>query len=621
MRLYASIHVLGSVSGYQTLAASPDVTAEEVRHLETLGFGQTDRPDYHASLEQRPSAIGRPLPTGRYAVTRCFAGQPDSAGRRTLLFATLIFTGRDWVDQVSRCLPELVQDGNVWGFRHRTDGKPVQVTLPDATQTIPPRELTLAVMDAWLNCDSRRALVLLPDEDRASRSVLGIPPLLPARQRARVAWGLRVLSSGAPVSLATAEAGAEQGGRRRIIRPRIGASAQHGYVGALEMFWKPDQPPPKGFCDRVEDVSQVRTLVQGEGDTAAADADPTTQWSASRKGWWQYAAMGGGLVLVLAVVVSTMGWMLGRDESEPTSPPAPETGVMSNTSGAFDDEQDLAAEGVWSLIERFDSEEEAPTPDGWESGAQDQLERLEGRDEPAARVFRDAIAGRLSNVELRGEWLDRSESWLEGTAGLSMTQDLEAEALVEAHDRLADAIRSGDELIHRHAAAARNSGWGQARLDEIEQRRDELGGAKQEVEQELEQRMAQELAGAVDPLADRINALERLAASSGAWNTAAAEADEADDPEQGRIGRHAAQPREIEGDEPEVPASVFGNLDERHLLPGGPLREWLEQIEELTATLEQRVEEIREQRQRDIDRLAELDPEGEADEDDGEGGE
>ena len=89
-------HILGSVSGYVTLARSTGLSEPECRQLESLSFGTPYDSSYHTSLSKRMAWWSRPLGSGKRAVTRVLPGEPDDAGRPTLLFVTAALAEDEW---------------------------------------------------------------------------------------------------------------------------------------------------------------------------------------------------------------------------------------------------------------------------------------------------------------------------------------------------------------------------------------------------------------------------------------------------------------------------------------------------------------------------------------------
>ena len=113
-------HVFGSRTGYTTLAYSGDLSESDCRKLEVFGFGQTSDRGYLDSLASMPAYISRPLDQSRRAITRVFPGQPDDAGRNTLLLVSVILSNSDWIRTLRGDVLPLLNNADLWKW----DGQP-----------------------------------------------------------------------------------------------------------------------------------------------------------------------------------------------------------------------------------------------------------------------------------------------------------------------------------------------------------------------------------------------------------------------------------------------------------------------------------------------------------------
>lgn len=113
-------HVFGSISGYGTLARSPGLTAHECRQLESVAFGTPYEPSYQTSLSRKVACWSRPLGPGKRAISRVLQGQPDDAGRPTLLFVTAVVSADDWNFTVQGDVRPLLRQAELWKW----DGSP-----------------------------------------------------------------------------------------------------------------------------------------------------------------------------------------------------------------------------------------------------------------------------------------------------------------------------------------------------------------------------------------------------------------------------------------------------------------------------------------------------------------
>lgn len=248
-------HVLGSWSGYKTLRASADIAAQDITALEILGFGQTNDEAFLSSLDQVPAAFGRPLPSGRYGVTRCFLGSPDSAGRTTLLFATLVFDRQDWVSHASGGLPSLLSASGTWAFRHSAEASTEQIRLSSSPVPISLRDPIIAVIAAWQQAALSGAIAVAPDEETWRAAITQAPCVLPPAFRSTLRWGVRVLSVGAPTDLCTIPPAGSQSGRRRVVRTPGAPMPPNSTASLLQAAWAAGRPFPEAWWDLVASTS------------------------------------------------------------------------------------------------------------------------------------------------------------------------------------------------------------------------------------------------------------------------------------------------------------------------------------------------------------------------------
>ncbi|HMN96431.1 MAG TPA: hypothetical protein PKC43_11235 [Phycisphaerales bacterium] len=207
------VHLFGSRRGYRTLARSADVTAAEDAALSGIGFGQVTDARAIAMLATRVTAVGRPLPGGRFAITRALPGGADDAGRPTLALCTLLIGPRAYCDRARYALAPLLGDRSLWDLRRFESGAAIElpVASPRARQA---NRRDLAVADAWLLALEADAVAVLPPGSETA--ILALPEVLASVDAMRFRWGVNVigLDAGADVVTAAPEGG---GGRRGVI--------------------------------------------------------------------------------------------------------------------------------------------------------------------------------------------------------------------------------------------------------------------------------------------------------------------------------------------------------------------------------------------------------------------
>ena len=92
------IHLLGSRSGYTTIAASAGVSADERRELEQLHFGEVGTRSAAERLRSEPAMAGFPLRSGRFAISRMLPSDAlDDAGRPTVEVVTIVLEAAGYV--------------------------------------------------------------------------------------------------------------------------------------------------------------------------------------------------------------------------------------------------------------------------------------------------------------------------------------------------------------------------------------------------------------------------------------------------------------------------------------------------------------------------------------------
>ena len=189
--LYADTHIFGSHDGYGTRAKSAGVTPQEERDLTEFGYSDTYTHSHLTSLATIPSAYGRRLQSGRFAVTRVFAGPMDIAGRTTLEFRSLILSATDYL-AVRKSLPALLKGTNFWQGPHFRQDSGVRFTQPSSNR----EDLGLEewkLFDGWYKLQALGKAWLVVDES-LSDSVLALAAAIHEEDALSFAWGVRLLN-------------------------------------------------------------------------------------------------------------------------------------------------------------------------------------------------------------------------------------------------------------------------------------------------------------------------------------------------------------------------------------------------------------------------------------------
>ena len=210
--IQVSTHLFGSTDGYQTLSQSADVTESEERALSIFGFGSPQTKQEIDQLVRHPSVAGRLLPSGRFAITRLFPGEPDVAGRDTVERRSILFTAHDWT-HVLRCdIESLLQDAHVFDRQAFTSASGHSVHVNDSQDLLPcAGDLERRLYDILLSTPPQNSCSLVADEQANRRGLLQLLKLLPNKEASQLSWGLGLFAATPGVRIATASHSAATG--------------------------------------------------------------------------------------------------------------------------------------------------------------------------------------------------------------------------------------------------------------------------------------------------------------------------------------------------------------------------------------------------------------------------
>ena len=213
--IHADTHVFGSTRGYGTVVSSSGVRADETRELEQFQFGEAATADRIARLESNAVMTGRPLRSGRFAISRMLPAGNDDAGRPTIEVVTLLLEARDY-EACAGALPTLAEDAGFWrGARaSAASGARVPAIAPVADANDP---RVFRLFDLWRAAVRAGAAGVVPETE--SDSVLRLVASLDPVDRARCRWGIGLLSISAPADLCSVASGTSTHGARDVLRP------------------------------------------------------------------------------------------------------------------------------------------------------------------------------------------------------------------------------------------------------------------------------------------------------------------------------------------------------------------------------------------------------------------
>lgn len=286
-------HLFGSRDGYRGLAHSRDLSLAERQELESFGFGETADASLLASLEETPSALGRPLPGGRVAFTRLFAGRPDDALRPTLELRSVVASAPEAL-AIARCgVDALLADPQLWSRDAFAAGREVSFVPPS------PRPLSgadhLGVFEQWARLDRAegesgpRPMLLLEPEPEGSAAIVELLARLSPEDLWSLRWGIRLLGSGGLCDLGTLATGVRWRGDRPFRRVTVGGAEIPPQLSKrlLQHPLAPTLPPRREVAAWTGAAPE-----RGKGRIAAAV-------------WWAIAA-------ALVAVAAVLWWPRGR---------------------------------------------------------------------------------------------------------------------------------------------------------------------------------------------------------------------------------------------------------------------------------------------------------------------
>lgn len=217
MQVSAATHLFGSVSGYRCLARSPGVSQAEDEALSDFGFGQSADEDFLAGLRSRPSAYGRPLPGGRFGITRVLRGPPDDHGRATLRRLTIILPSATYVS-IRGALPRLVLDARLWESAAFESSSDVSFAVEPGSSARPGPDAQ-SVLGLWNAARATPGLGVIAGEGAEGTEVVlqAVAGASPA-DAAVLPWGVGLLVPMSSVSLIAMSPFGLDDGRRPVVR-------------------------------------------------------------------------------------------------------------------------------------------------------------------------------------------------------------------------------------------------------------------------------------------------------------------------------------------------------------------------------------------------------------------
>jgi hypothetical protein len=339
----AEIHVLGSRSGYTTLAASPGVTAREREALEELGFGGVSREEDMDALRREPCVMGRQLPSGRWAISRLLPGGRDDFGRATVEVVTLVLTPSDW----AQALPDLgriASDLAAWGAIRSAASRAIDLPV----RTVPQRGVVRRVamtIDALESARERDGVAWLASQPALVLATLHT--LSPADAMA-LGWGIGLLTVPPAVGLCSMRAGSAPHSPRTLVPVEPDARSARTVVGARALAAASDERLLGRLASLREIEVEVAPASSGRSPLLQADSEDfevvPTVVPPSRDRRWQWAAVAAVvlsiLLLILAIVLRARSSSSATAGTAPAAPAGVVATVLDTDGDGIDDSID-----------------------------------------------------------------------------------------------------------------------------------------------------------------------------------------------------------------------------------------------------------------------------------------
>ena len=351
---HAEVHVFGSVSGYGTVAASRGLRDDERRELESFQFGEAATKESIQALARRAVMTGRPLRSGRYAVSRMIPAGVDDAGRPTIEIVSLVMDPSAF-ESCAGNLDGLAADVAFW--RAARDMAASGVNMPSAAaQGVPTDPSAQRVFDLWMSAVRAGAVGVLPESEASS--VLLFVRTLDPQDRARCRWGIGIMSLSAPVDVCALASGTSTVGARAVIR----ATPAGAFHLARELEYVAFRAPHSGVSfpsvDEVnqssrelvlEDDASVSVGVSAQRSRVASAPPRVARRPLSPIAW---ASIGSAVLSTVVLLVSLTAHFASAPERTVAAQPNMGEGGQTGTSPPQKEEAQPSSPADWMQAER-----------------------------------------------------------------------------------------------------------------------------------------------------------------------------------------------------------------------------------------------------------------------------
>jgi len=317
MAIKADTHVFGSRRGYECLFKSPGVTTGEDAMLSQFGFGQSSDERFLEGLATSATALGRPLPSGRYAITRVIRGPKDDGGRPTLERRTIIVSAGDYL-KLRHDLAGLVDDQAIWGSAAFADGRALSISASAAAaHTATSRDWQL--FDAWVLALEQSKAVIAGKDAKAARDVLALAGRIAEADALDFRWGIRLLAPIAWVDMLTLSPFGAIDGRRQVHGATNGPCVHPDVMAAQQR--RPDRLPSRSaFHPEAEapGLNGYDLEPEGSDDSEPVESPRVPNGTRRKRRAWLQIALPIAMLAIVAACVTVVAVVLVRARSAPT---------------------------------------------------------------------------------------------------------------------------------------------------------------------------------------------------------------------------------------------------------------------------------------------------------------
>ena len=229
-------HLMGSARGYGQLAASTGVTDAESASLGVIDIGQPAG-GRAERLATHIVAICRLLPSGRFALTRCVAGEFDDAGRPTIEFRSIIMEASEWLYPLRSGLASLLSSNAFWNDEAFVRGQCIEWSVAETAGGF--RDDDVAAIERLVS--SGAVPVLLKSNTRHDAALVQFVASAHEGVARQLQWGIGLARPSNGLDLATLAGGGAEGLDVHMLNDPPGPSGRTGPSIATLSFESDDR--------------------------------------------------------------------------------------------------------------------------------------------------------------------------------------------------------------------------------------------------------------------------------------------------------------------------------------------------------------------------------------------